>query len=727
MRSASAAERGVRGFLVPNGNDAMGVELYEQGGESLYATWYSGDDCDTESEEDQNRRKDMVRLLSIMEEARRGAAGLAVAPLPYLTTPPPADAAAYTNFRTDGTGLTYRQVPWFHIWDRPLPGGAIPNARLAGSNQPGWFDVMICSNRQKIDPTNGSAYTVAEFPGANIQRFRTVLDSNQPNLTPEAAALAPACLLNEIPSPANVLAGWNDARRRPWLDAGGPGDVINLVVTFNHPLITPLGFAQYLPLQARRTAVNEAFRTSRAANLGQAIPQNEGQILEEGTPPPPPGTATNTPTSTDTPGSSSTNTPTATNSPTPVQAFDCSRLSVAFGAIGTANVTFVITNGNAQQTTLTGANLQWRVLGPPANVSAVRIARVDGGVIWTGFDTGPSTSIGAGGTDGPISGAAVIRNVTGGSTIISFDFETTSNLAAVYQRNFFSGTTFRIDDPINTTDCVLTFTDTAPTPTSTNTPVGTPTNTPIPDCRPGLIFISFGGFLNVGGVVQWNIVNGRSVPASLIGFQLAWVARTSGYSIAGVYADAPPGAAGNIQVWRSGAVGQDNTPPTNGRAPTAPGAVPAGEGSWQQTISIPPGETLSLFVDFEGTGGSLAGSSLGSDSQLRSDFAPSRFFFTSPDCPAAGGGSGGPGYEDVPVTVPTPPPTPTATNTSPPPTPTNTRPPTTPTATRTPGPTNTPTNTPRPSTPTNTSPPATNTPTRTPTPISGPGAGGGGQ
>jgi hypothetical protein len=352
----------------------------------------------------------------------------------------------------------------------------------------------------------------------------------------------------------------------------------------------------------------------------------------------------------------------------------------------------------------------------------VTAARVDGGAIWTGFDTGPSTSIGVGGTDGTISGSPVIKNNTGGTTIVSFDFQTDRNLASVYQRYFFHNTTFTIDDPVNTTNCVLTFTDTSPTVTPTATVAGTPTNTPIPDCRPGLIFISFGGFLNTGGIVQWNIVNGRSVPATLIGFGLTWNnTRASGYSIAGVY-DALPGTGGRT-VW----TGPDTAPNTNGRAPTAPANVPAGEGTWGQSITIAAGQTLTLYVDFQGTGGSLAGSSLGSDAQLRGDFAPSRFYFTSPDCPAAGGGGGGPGYEDVPVTVPTPPPTPTATNTRPPNTPTNTRPPTTPTNTFTPGPPATATNTRPPATATNTRPPATNTPAPTPTPIGGPGAGGGGQ
>jgi hypothetical protein len=726
MRSASAAERGVRGVLEPNGAGGTQIQVYERGGESLYATWYTGEDCNTESEEDQNRRKDMVRLLSIIQEARRGAAGLALVPPPYVTTPVPGNAAAYNNFRTDGTGLTYRQIPWFIIWDRPLPSGSVQNAQLAGSNTPGWFDVMICSNRPKIDPTNRSAFLTSALQPDPL-RFRTVLDASQ-GPTPELGALAPACLMNEVPNQANVMLGWNDAAGRPWLDAGGPGDVVNIVVTFNHPLITPLGFAQYLPLQARRAAVNESFRTSRAANLGQSIPQNPGQILQEGTPPPDPNTPTNTATSTNTvpPNSTATNTPTSTVTPTPIQAFDCTRLSLAFGSIGSNSVSFVVSNDNAQQTTLVGANLQWRILAPPAGVSAVQTSRVDGGVVWTGFDTTPSTSIGVGGSDGAISGSPVIRNNTGGSTLISFEFQTAQNLAGVYQTSFLSGTTLTIDDPNSATNCTLTYTDTSPTATATATVAGTPTNTAIPACIPGLIFISFGGFNNTGGVVQWNIINGRNVSASLIGFNLAWNARASGYSINGVYVGAPPGVAGSQPIWRSSGAGQDNTPPTIGYQNGVNG-LPAREGTWQNTVSMAAGTSLTLYVDFEGTGGSLAGSSLGSDAQLRSDFAPSRFYFSSPACPGDPG-SGVAGFENVPVTIPTPPPTQTPTNTSVPPTATNTRPPQSPTATFTVTNTRPPataTNTRPPATPTNTRPPATATFTRTPTPVGGFDAGGG--
>ncbi|MFN8564669.1 MAG: TadE/TadG family type IV pilus assembly protein [Anaerolineae bacterium] len=52
------------------------IHAFQNGPESIYATYYSGDDCDPTDEEDQNRRKDLARLLSIWDEARLGAAGL---------------------------------------------------------------------------------------------------------------------------------------------------------------------------------------------------------------------------------------------------------------------------------------------------------------------------------------------------------------------------------------------------------------------------------------------------------------------------------------------------------------------------------------------------------------------------------------------------------------------------------------------------------------------------
>ncbi|MBE0689184.1 MAG: pilus assembly protein, partial [Anaerolineae bacterium] len=229
-------ERGVRAVYMPNNpaNYANHIDGFERGLEMLYATWYGGDDCSPEQDTDQNNRKDLLRILSIINEARVGAAGLAVGPIPYLTTPLPA-GDEYRNLTIND----WRSVPWFNVWDRPLPSGAVENARLAGSDQPTWFDVMICSARLKLDGGNSSTFDASVFSLTNDLRFRTVRDVGDTTpgaeVTPSedlVVAYAPACLLNET---GNDTYETNNGGH-PWLDAGGPGDVVTIVITFNHPL-----------------------------------------------------------------------------------------------------------------------------------------------------------------------------------------------------------------------------------------------------------------------------------------------------------------------------------------------------------------------------------------------------------------------------------------------------------------------------------------------------------
>jgi hypothetical protein len=106
-----------------------------------------------------------------------------------------------------------------------------------------------------LDPKSES-----EFGVDYTRRYTTVLDvGDQPT-----DAIVPACLLNEIPGEGSVVT--TDDGGKPWYDPGNAGDTVSIAVTFNHPLITPLGLAPYIPLQARRSAVNEAFRVARATD-----------------------------------------------------------------------------------------------------------------------------------------------------------------------------------------------------------------------------------------------------------------------------------------------------------------------------------------------------------------------------------------------------------------------------------------------------------------------------
>ena len=225
------------------GQDVTGYD----GNEGLFATWYDGEDCEPNRIDHQDMRKDIARILSIWDEARRGAAGLALGtdPLENVTT-----QAQVEDFL-------------YGLWDRPVPGDG-NYYQHTGYDTPSFFDVMVCSSRSpRNDP--------ATVPDANYQtRFITILDENDntayPAIIGDNKPRAPVCVMNEI-----ATAGLNHSGI-PWLDAGGPGDAVTIVVTFNHPLVTPLGLAPYIRLQARRSAVNEAFRAAEATGALQGGP-----------------------------------------------------------------------------------------------------------------------------------------------------------------------------------------------------------------------------------------------------------------------------------------------------------------------------------------------------------------------------------------------------------------------------------------------------------------------
>ena len=70
-------ERGTKDRIAPvDGLSDHYIEVFSGGAESLYATWYDGENCDPGDPDDQVRRRDILRIASIVDEARRGAAGL---------------------------------------------------------------------------------------------------------------------------------------------------------------------------------------------------------------------------------------------------------------------------------------------------------------------------------------------------------------------------------------------------------------------------------------------------------------------------------------------------------------------------------------------------------------------------------------------------------------------------------------------------------------------------
>jgi TadE-like protein/PA14 domain len=202
--------------------------------QTAFKTHWDGITCRPGDDNHQWMRRDILRLMSITEVARVGAAGLALAP----DNPDIPGTAAGTS---PGIGAqTYDDV------------------LKKAETERGWFHVWICSSRltlQYRDPETNQLvprYTRArDFVAADGTRFSRcqVVEPGSPNVNKDQ------------------------------YDAGAPGDFVEVIVYFNHPLITPLALQDrgFIQLQARRVAINESFRTARVVSMGS-----------EGGPPPPP-------------------------------------------------------------------------------------------------------------------------------------------------------------------------------------------------------------------------------------------------------------------------------------------------------------------------------------------------------------------------------------------------------------------------------------------------------
>lgn len=299
----------------------------------FFASHWNGRRCDPALDEDRWLRQDILRLFSMTEAARIGAAGLGVAPW----------------VRIPGTGINTE------------PSGD-------ASLMPGWFHVFVCSSRASMDDQNRIENKLSRY------RYDLAHRTDGTNYGFAASGIR-LCTVEEVVKPdgatdMNAVGPYADPNQRRGInqyDPGGPGDFVEVVVYFNHPLITPLGLGRndgggpYVLLQARRTMINESFRTARVLEL-----PNQGLGRTPGTPSTPTHTPvpSETPVPSDTPVPSATNTPTGTNSPTPVPT--C------------ANVRFVAEppGSGAAQPSMIGPNLQMFIrndnLGP-VYVKAVRL------------------------------------------------------------------------------------------------------------------------------------------------------------------------------------------------------------------------------------------------------------------------------------------------------------------------------------------------------------------
>jgi hypothetical protein len=480
------------------------IQVFINGPESIFATYYGGDDCDPTDDDDQNRRKDLARILSIYNEARIGAAGLGlgsqIPPEPQIGFPL-AWTASWTDhpstwmLSTGGVEYPDRDtVPWYQVWDRPLPDGIFD--RLRYSDERGWFDVTICSTRAKLVEENATTTGIEgrfEFP--------TILNTGAP---PAGDPRAPICRLAEYPTAGGAYDtnGWtnnvnSDTRAAAWWDAGGPGDTVSIVVSFNHPLITPLGLASYLPLQARRVAVNESFRSPRAVPPSYDVPPpatNAPTSTSTNTPlptstwtaAPPTSTNTNTPvpTPTNTATATSTNTPSITSTPT-----------ITLTPSNTATRTNTATNTSTSTATNT-ATITPTAL-PPIRLAVVGTCSLSGVVTFTVTNTGyPMPANGAAwliqssvtgtGSWANASNALSARSGNTGAIATSGTYVRNYSVAD-WSRRFFRMRLQNSNVPVPPYSFVPNFdifsnvvTCTAPTPTVTRTPTITltPSRTP---------------------------------------------------------------------------------------------------------------------------------------------------------------------------------------------------------------------------------------------------------
>lgn len=681
-----------------------GVKVLQGGAESLFATIYDGTDCDPANEDHLQMRRDILRIVSIMHEARDSVNSLGVEENKYVGL----DANEVRN-------LLYSP------WSLPYPGDY---------ERAAYFNVSVCSGRPMLDPVSQplNAFYPSRFVFVRNDVEMNMIKDGLPASKTIIEYPVPYCLLNEQP-PQTAAGGVArdrilDNSGARWNDPGGPGDRITVSVRYNHPLITPISREPYITMEARRTAVNESFRAPKAIRALQlpgyigSDPDDIGELPDTATP-----TDTLVPTITET----ATPTPTATDVPP----FSCERLSVAW-----ANTPFIgsefymaIRNDNASSTQLYGLQLSWgsASAAPIPTYPAMYMASgaLDTVVHWIG--------------QRPASGfqyqVSYDRNSPGWLSgaydfIASYDTSIWSgqflsgppNLAAFLGLWDFDGV-FRFtnpDRPGELCDIVLTRPE-RPAATETPVPTAGPSPTPTPNCATvNDIALTRGGWDTFDGTYYFDFVNNSPVIAEIIGFDFVWPDATHPqitypfspkYYLASVVLGEAVSAP-DAQVLWTGQDSSGNTRTTEPfdratRAGIWGGTEVTTEGDWLRVGIVPPNTTMRLHLNFDGTG----------MNDLR-NFGIRDYHFHFPrlniGCITGGGtdpggsnpgGPGGPGggnpggsnpgdggEGDISLPLPSP------TNTF------------TPRPTATQGPTATPSNTRPPATATHTRPPATATP-----------------
>ncbi len=615
-----------------------------------------GIDCDPQDDEHQGLRKDLARLPSIVDRARVGASGL--------------------NLR-DGDNIVGLMSP----------GGPVNSSNTGDEDRPSWFHVWICSSRPTIitEPYNPANPTYVKS-GSRYQ--------------PSADRRDRQCSVRESPTPP----GYGPAVGTNQYDAGGPGDILEVVVHYNAPLITPMAallgwtdLGDYVYMTAQRVGVNESFRAVRAVNLP---PQLQLPTFTPSDTPFPTNTPVPSASATFTLQPSPTGTATSSATATATSTPDCTRLSIVAGSVvvGTNNVTVQVQNTDPAPWYISQATIHWRqwvsgsmILAATGISSPLRTDHWTGTQLGSGVPNGYGDTILNSSTPG-WNNNNYLRQFAGNSTTTwRIRFTNGPNpLSAHYNANSFYGSRLRFEGGTGNI-CEIPFPGQAPSAT----PNATATSTPIPNCSD--FTVRFERF-DPSGVVVFRVQNVGPNTATINGFSINWrvLAGLSGsmhiqqIQVGGASFGDPL----NVIMWLTGSP-RDYTPATT-YMPNPPGTPR--EGVWQRAPMVNAGSTTFMWVDFDGLGGVQ---SLNYYGAAGSDFNNSALYFEG--CPAV-----------IVPPLPTPTPTNTPTNT---PTPTQTYTPSnTPTRTNTPPPTNTRTNTPtRTPTPTGPTMTPTRTNTRTPT------------
>lgn len=438
----------------------------------------------------------------------------------------------------------------------------------------GWFHVWICSSRPGVYSDTAARYKPSEDRSARL------------------------CQVQEP-----GMEGVNQ------YDPGGPGDAVEIVVFFNHPLITPLGLMDYIQLQARRVMINEAFRSTRVINIPPALalptftPSNTPVPSHTPTP-------TSSPTITDTPTPSPSATSTATVTPTPSP--DCALVTLDSARLVDNALEVRINNANPYSPLFVSrVEVQWAKHPDFSGMytSAMRVATRTH--FWYGPDYEPPTI--ADNTnaidprwDDDAPDYFIRRFDANTITPLRVEFANgPDRLADYFVPGVFDGTRIYLGttwggvgfDPVN--DCLVELTGyPTPTPssTATETPPGfeltnTATFTPTPVCTN--YEVRFIGF-ETNGVVHFTLRNTDIAVAYITGFSINWNTynRTlppislDFVSVGGVGAFDPAA----VKIW---------DPPDN--VTTRPAVGVSGGAGWLVDPVIQPGRTLDIWFDFDGT------------------------------------------------------------------------------------------------------------------------------